>query len=403
MKTRTGFSGPKRVSEPLGESARARLEHGEPGAGVLVAPLGLVRHSPGRRARYGRSASMSLVFTHADTRVKHSRLCAATTMPILVLLLISLAAGALVAYAGSRYPDAGRRAATGGCRGRADRDRPREEPLASAPRPRPAGSSDGDRSRPDARSRAGDRRRCPDRDPRVPRPQQRDARARGLLGRAVGRRQRHELVDRRASIDHPARQHVLHRHRARRRGRRGVRPHSEPLGPGLPRDGHGRRRPAREHDQGHPRPRASDLRSRSPRRSGRRFRADTPAAAAAFYAAAALVLARRRSPRTRALLAGGAVAIAVAVACSRVLLGVHWMSDVIAGLAFGWAWFGICAIAFGGRFLVLGAPVRAGGRERRARASVRARRVRRRRGGSAAGRAGAAAAARHPAASRVDA
>ena len=33
------------------------------------------------------------------------------------------------------------------------------------------------------------------------------------------------------------------------------------------------------------------------------------------------------------------------------------MSDVIAGLAFGWAWFAICAIAFGGRFLVLGAPV----------------------------------------------
>jgi membrane-associated phospholipid phosphatase len=47
----------------------------------------------------------------------------------------------------------------------------------------------------------------------------------------------------------------------------------------------------------------------------------------------------------------------VGVACSRVLLGVHWLSDVIAGLAFGWAWFGICAIAFGGRFLVLGAPV----------------------------------------------
>ena len=79
--------------------------------------------------------------------------------------------------------------------------------------------------------------------------------------------------------------------------------------------------------------------------------------AAAFYAAAALVLARKRSPKTRALLAGGAVAIAVGVACSRVLLGVHWMSDVLGGLALGWAWFGICAIAFGGRFLVLGAPV----------------------------------------------
>ena len=90
---------------------------------------------------------------------------------------------------------------------------------------------------------------------------------------------------------------------------------------------------------------------------GPSFPSGHSALAAAFYAAAALVLARRRSPRTRALLAGGAVSLAVAVACRRVLLGVHWMSDVIAGLAFGWAWFGICAIAFGGRFLVLGAPV----------------------------------------------
>jgi membrane-associated phospholipid phosphatase len=62
------------------------------------------------------------------------------------------------------------------------------------------------------------------------------------------------------------------------------------------------------------------------------------------------------------LLAGGAVAIAVAVAESRVLLGVHWLSDVIAGLAFGWAWFAICAIAFGGRFLTFGAPAEAASR-----------------------------------------
>ena len=90
---------------------------------------------------------------------------------------------------------------------------------------------------------------------------------------------------------------------------------------------------------------------------GPSFPSGHSASAAAFYAAVALVLSRRRSPTTRALIAGGAVAIAVGVACSRVLLGVHWMSDVAAGLAFGWAWFGICAIAFGGRFLVLGAPV----------------------------------------------
>ena len=90
---------------------------------------------------------------------------------------------------------------------------------------------------------------------------------------------------------------------------------------------------------------------------GPSFPSGHSASAAAFYAAVALVLARRRAPTTRALIAGGAVAIAVGVACSRVLLGVHWMSDVAAGLAFGWAWFGICAIAFGGRFLVLGAPV----------------------------------------------
>lgn len=77
--------------------------------------------------------------------------------------------------------------------------------------------------------------------------------------------------------------------------------------------------------------------------------------AAAFFAAAALIVGRGRSPRGRAALAGGAVAIAVAVACSRVFLGVHWLSDVIAGLALGWAWFALCAIAFGGRLLRFGA------------------------------------------------
>jgi membrane-associated phospholipid phosphatase len=73
--------------------------------------------------------------------------------------------------------------------------------------------------------------------------------------------------------------------------------------------------------------------------------------AASFYAALALILARRRSARVRALLAGCAGAIAVAVAASRVLLDVHWLSDVIAGVMLGWAWFALCAVAFGGRRL----------------------------------------------------
>jgi membrane-associated phospholipid phosphatase len=79
--------------------------------------------------------------------------------------------------------------------------------------------------------------------------------------------------------------------------------------------------------------------------------------AASFYAAAALILGRRRARTTRALLVGGAVALAVAVAASRVLLDDHWLSDVIAGLALGWAWFSLCAIAFGGRLLQFGGTV----------------------------------------------
>lgn len=89
---------------------------------------------------------------------------------------------------------------------------------------------------------------------------------------------------------------------------------------------------------------------------GPSFPSGHSATAATFYAAIALVLARRRGPGVRSLLAGAAAAVAAAVAASRVLLGVHWLSDVVAGLAFGWGWFALCAIAFGGRLVSFGEP-----------------------------------------------
>jgi membrane-associated phospholipid phosphatase len=79
---------------------------------------------------------------------------------------------------------------------------------------------------------------------------------------------------------------------------------------------------------------------------------------AAFFAAAALLLARGRGRRARIVLTGAAVAGAVTIATTRVLLSVHWVSDVVAGLALGWAWFAVCAIAFGGRLLEFGAAAK---------------------------------------------
>lgn len=55
-----------------------------------------------------------------------------------------------------------------------------------------------------------------------------------------------------------------------------------------------------------------------------------------FYLALALILATGTRWRTSAI--AGAVALSLLIGTSRVMLGVHWPSDVIAGWAFGALW-----------------------------------------------------------------
>jgi undecaprenyl-diphosphatase len=91
--------------------------------------------------------------------------------------------------------------------------------------------------------------------------------------------------------------------------------------------------------------------------AGASFPSGHSATAAAGLAAIALLLGRGRSRTVRIWLLAAAAGLAAAVAATRVMLGVHWLTDVVAGLALGWAWFAACAVAFGGRRLHFGAPV----------------------------------------------
>jgi undecaprenyl-diphosphatase len=90
--------------------------------------------------------------------------------------------------------------------------------------------------------------------------------------------------------------------------------------------------------------------------AGSSFPSGHSAAAAACWLAIALVVGRWFPSRYRPYISAGAVAIACMVATSRALLGVHWLTDVIAGVFVGWAWFMVVAIAFGGRQQHLGEP-----------------------------------------------
>ncbi len=90
--------------------------------------------------------------------------------------------------------------------------------------------------------------------------------------------------------------------------------------------------------------------------AGSSFPSGHSATAAAGWAAIVLILERSVPRRARPLLVAIGGFIVVAVACSRALLGVHWLTDVLAGVIVGWAWFLVVAVMFGGRVQRLGEP-----------------------------------------------
>lgn len=90
--------------------------------------------------------------------------------------------------------------------------------------------------------------------------------------------------------------------------------------------------------------------------SGTSFPSGHSAAAAATYMAAAFVIAMGLRRNQRLVVVAMGSFVAAAVGATRALLGVHWLTDVLAGLAVGFAWFVICAVAFGGRIMLFGEP-----------------------------------------------
>lgn len=90
--------------------------------------------------------------------------------------------------------------------------------------------------------------------------------------------------------------------------------------------------------------------------AGSSFPSGHSAAAAATYMAAAFVIAIGLERSHRFMAVGIGSFVAAGVGATRALLGVHWLTDVLAGLAVGFAWFTVCAVAFGGRVMFFGEP-----------------------------------------------
>ena len=211
-------------------------------------------------------------------------------------------------------------------------------------------------SRADARACLRNRGRCAVRSAGVPRAHELAPDRIRLERREVGKRPCNVALDARPQRRHAARKH-LHGRRAVRHPRRRRDAHrAQRLGRAFHRRCDGRRGDSGRDDQAARRsatPRVQsgggDARpclSERPFGDGGRLLCDSCASARP-----------PPGPPGASGACGFAAGIAVAVAASRVLLDVHWLTDVIAGLALGWAWFAVCAIAFGGRILRFGAAV----------------------------------------------
>jgi membrane-associated phospholipid phosphatase len=70
------------------------------------------------------------------------------------------------------------------------------------------------------------------------------------------------------------------------------------------------------------------------------------AVATATFTTLAFVLGRRSGRRRTIAIAAAAIALIALVGFSRLYLGVHYLSDVMAGWSFGLAWASLCLIAY---------------------------------------------------------
>lgn len=73
--------------------------------------------------------------------------------------------------------------------------------------------------------------------------------------------------------------------------------------------------------------------------------------AVVFLGVGALLAQQQPTPRGRAWVLGSGAVLALVIGCSRVVLGVHWATDVLGGWAFGAAWAAVAyALARRARF-----------------------------------------------------